>query len=63
MALLGNIAQEPNFTMLANPARVLVAQKKFVAIPPECRCRLWIRGLSFCAACPELCAVANAPTS
>jgi len=29
--------KEPNFTNLANPARVLVAQKKFVAMPAECR--------------------------
>jgi hypothetical protein len=31
--------QEPNFTNLANPARVLVAQKKYLAMPTESRYR------------------------
>ena len=30
-------AKEPSFTNLANPARCLIAQKKFVAMPADCR--------------------------
>ena len=48
--------QEPNFTNLANPARVLVAQKKFVAMPTECRYR------AMPCLLPSLCMRAWCPT-